>query len=84
METTEKLRLMMDEELHLNGSSSNWTSETRLLGSLPELDSMAVVAVISGIQSTFCFPIYDDEISAEIFATFGSLTMFVDQKLATL
>jgi acyl carrier protein len=52
-----------------------------LLGALPELDSMAVVSILTALEEHFGFTVDDDEISAETFATLGSLTEFVDQKL---
>ena len=45
------------------------------------LDSMAVLAVLTGIQQTFAVPIADDEVSADIFDSFGSLQRFVEAKL---
>ena len=54
----------------------------QLLGSLPELDSMAFVTVITALEDQFGFVVEDDEISAETFATFGSLVQFVESKVA--
>jgi len=53
-----------------------------LLGAVPELDSMAVVNVITALEEQFGFTIADDEIGAAMFATLGSLTDFVEQKIA--
>jgi len=55
---------------------------TPLLGSLPELDSMAVANLILAIEQTYGFEILDDEISARHFATVGSLSAFVASKMA--
>jgi acyl carrier protein len=55
---------------------------TALLGNLPELDSMAVVSVITALEERYGFTVNDDEISAETFATLGSLVDFVERKLA--
>ncbi len=51
-----------------------------LLGSMPELDSMAVVAVITALEDHFGFEVDDDEISADTFATVGTLAAFVEEK----
>lgn len=56
--------------------------DTALLGSLPELDSMAVISVIAALEEHFGFAIEDDEIHARHFATVGTLQAFVDAKLA--
>jgi hypothetical protein len=44
-----------------------------LLGSLPELDSMAVVTLIGALEEHFGIMVDDDDISASTFATLGSL-----------
>ncbi|GAC21994.1 acyl carrier protein [Paraglaciecola arctica] len=56
-------------------------AETALLGSIAEFDSMAVVTVLTAIEETFGIEIDDDEISAEVFETFGTLCSFVEQKI---
>lgn len=56
--------------------------ETQLLGAIPEFDSMAVVTVLTAIEETFGFEVDDDEISAEIFETFGALCEFVESKVS--
>lgn len=43
---------------------------------------MAVVNIITTIEEYFDLTIDDDEITADIFKTLGSLSSFVDQKLA--
>lgn len=67
--------------LQLGQRADTFMASTRLLGNLPELDSMAVVTVITALEEHFGFTINDDEISAETFETLGSLSAFVDQKL---
>jgi len=57
-------------------------ANSALLGSLPELDSMAVVGLITALEAHFGFEVADDEIHARHFATVGSLTAFVADKLA--
>lgn len=55
---------------------------TPLLGSMPELDSMAVVGLIGALEERFGIMVDDDEISASTFETVGSLCDFVAQKTA--
>ena len=59
-----------------------FSNTTPLLGAIPELDSMAVVALITGLEDRFGFSVDDDEIEGSTFATLGSLIEFVDGKLA--
>ena len=56
-------------------------SETPLMGNVPELDSMAVVTVITALEEQYGFVVDDDEISADTFETLGSLTQFVESKV---
>lgn len=74
-------RLLIDV-LCLSGAEAEMDADTPLLGSLPELDSMAVVNVIGALEEQFGITVEDDEISARTFATLGSLSAFVAEKTA--
>ena len=54
--------------------------DTTLLGGIPEFDSMAVVTVITALEDNYGFVVDDDEISADTFATVGTVVDFVVQK----
>ena len=73
---------LLDETLSLNGRSATFEVDTPLLGAVPELDSMAVVAVITELEERFGFSLHDDEIDGTVFATVGTLIDFVENKLA--
>ncbi|RME66756.1 MAG: acyl carrier protein [Alphaproteobacteria bacterium] len=75
-----QMRDLLGDVLQLGSRAQALRASSGLLGSLPELDSMAVASVLTGIEETFGIVIEDDEISAEIFETFGSLCDFVAQK----
>ncbi|WP_416306699.1 acyl carrier protein [Neptunicella sp. SCSIO 80796] len=60
---------------------TQFDDDTLLLGAIPEFDSMAIVAVITTIEETFGIEIDDDEISADVFEDFGTLTNFVAEKV---
>lgn len=81
MTNIDHVRAILDSTLNLGGRAEAFTRETPLLGELPELDSMAVVMVLTGIEERFDVVIEDDEVSAETFETLGSLVAFVDGKL---
>ena len=66
----------------LNLGEQHLRPESPLLGSIPELDSMAVINIITALEEHFGITINDDEISAETFETLGKLSAFVDDKLA--
>ena len=73
---------LLDEVLGLKGRAVQFGADTPLMGSLPELDSMAAVAVLTSLEERFGFTIEDDDIDGSTFATFGSLVGFVESKLA--
>lgn len=67
--------------LSLQGVAAEMNAGTALLGSVAELDSMAVVSVLTSLEERFGFTIDDDEIDGRTFASVGSLTSFVRSKL---
>ena len=67
--------------LDLGERSAAFGPETRLLGSIPELDSMAAATLLTSLEEHFGFVIADDEIDGSTFATIGSLVQFVEGKL---
>ena len=82
MDIKNEVLSILDEVLSLKGRSSSFSLETALLGAIPELDSMAVVALITSMEERFGFIIEDDEIDGSTFETVGSLVDFVAGKLA--
>ena len=82
MNVTQEVLRLLDEVLSLNGRSSAFTRDTPLLGAIPELDSMAVVSLITSMEDQFGIAVDDDDIDGATFATVGSLVDFVSGKLA--
>jgi acyl carrier protein len=81
MSPTEDTKRILIQTLQLATNPEALTESTRLLGALPELDSMAVVTILTALEENFGFVIDDDEISADTFATLGTLVEFVARKL---
>jgi acyl carrier protein len=75
------IRSVLADTLQLGARAQALTADSGLLGSLPELDSMAVVAVITALEERFGIVVDDDEITADTFATLGTLTAFVTDKV---
>jgi len=73
---------ILDRALGLGGRALAFADDTRLLGVLPELDSMAVVGVLTALEERFGFVIGDDEIDGAAFATLGSLVDFIQRKVS--
>jgi len=81
--TTEtEITRILESVLNLHGRSAEFHRNTPLLGALPELDSMAVLNIITALEERFAFIIEDDDMDSTVFATLGSLTDFVVAKLA--
>ena len=57
------------------------TAGTELLGSLPELDSMAVVELIYALEERFGIEVDGDDVTAEAFETLGSLAAFMETQI---
>ena len=81
MNIQQQVLRILDEVLSLNGRSAWFDRDTHLLGAIPELDSMAVVSLITSLEEKLGVSVDDDEIDGETFATVGSLCDFVATKL---
>jgi len=71
---------VLDDVLSLKGRAATFTPDMPLLGAIPELDSMAVVSLITTLEEQFGL-VVDDDIDGATFATVGSLVDFVSGKL---
>ena len=76
------LRGILESAVGKRAVPSQLNDDTPLLGAVPELDSMAVLGILTQIQDDFGCQIDDDEVSGEIFETFGALKRFVEAKIA--
>jgi len=83
MSTIENVKKLLAQTLQLGPRAEALNVNSALLGAIPELDSMAVVSILTAMEDTFGFTVEDDEISADTFETLGSLVAFVDSKLAS-
>ena len=76
-----EVKTIVADVLQLGSRAENLDLDTPLLGNIPELDSMAVVTIITAIEDNFGIVVDDDEVSADTFETLGSLVKFVEQKV---
>jgi acyl carrier protein len=76
----DEVKTILTDVLSLGESGRHLVADSPLLGSLPELDSMAVVSLIGALEDHFGITIDDDDISASTFETLGSLAAFVAAK----
>ncbi len=82
MHLNEPILRILDDALGLQGRAMRFDRDTALLGALPELDSMAVLAVITGIEHHFGITFCDEDLDASAFATVGSLMDLAEQTVA--
>jgi acyl carrier protein len=68
------------ETLGLDGTADGIHAGTPLFGSLPELDSMAVLEVLVALEERFGITIEGDDVTGDAFETLGSLTNFVNEQ----
>jgi acyl carrier protein len=76
--TLDEVKALVAETLGIQDRLGSMDASTRLLGELPELDSMAVVELLTAMESKFGFEIDDTEFIADAFETLGTLASFVD------
>lgn len=81
MDVLTNVNRVLDEVLSLGGRGRAFDRGTPLLGAIPELDSMAVVSLITTLEERFGISIGDDEVDGQTFATVGSLVALVESKL---
>jgi acyl carrier protein len=81
LDVKETVLTLLDQVLNLQGRATSFQMNNTLLGSIPELDSMAVIGVITALEERFGISVEDDEIDGSTFATVGALVAFVQGKL---
>jgi acyl carrier protein len=67
--------------LGLEARADTLDGATPLLGSVPELDSMAVLELVAALEGRFGIRFEDQDLTGDVFETIGSLAGFVDSKI---
>ena len=75
------VRATVIETLELHDREATITEETLLFGSMPELDSLALVELITALEDRFGFEMDEANITAEVFESVGSLATHIDSQL---
>ncbi len=83
MDLTKTLARILNTQLGPAYPAESFRPDTQLLGRIPELDSMAVVGILGAIEEEMGIAIPDDEISADAFASFRALELFVRNQLSS-
>lgn len=80
--TIDDLKGVLVDTLGIHDRAATIEASTPLLGSLPELDSLAVVELAQALEDHFGFVIDDSEFTGDTFETVGTLAQFVERKRA--
>ncbi|GAA2106676.1 acyl carrier protein [Microlunatus panaciterrae] len=80
-ESLEGVKAVLAETLGIEDRIGTVDESTPLFGSMPELDSLALLDLVSGLEDRFGIVVDDAEFTGDIFETVGSLTAFVDTKV---
>jgi acyl carrier protein len=79
--TIDDVKTVLGRALQLGDKATKLEATTGLFGNIPEFDSMAVVTVVAALEERFGIVIEDEDITADVFETVGSLSRFVEGKL---
>jgi acyl carrier protein len=79
-DVTGEVKAVLVETLGVQDRAASIDAGTPLLGSLPELDSMAVLELVAALEQHFGVTIDDDDVTAEAFETLGRLADLVASK----
>lgn len=81
-DVTETVRAVLADVLALTPAvAAGLTDDSPLFGALPELDSMAVAGLLTELEDRLGILIDDDDVDADLFATFGALVAFARTKV---
>ena len=78
-DTFDRVKVVIVKTLGIQDRADTLEASTELFGSLPELDSMAVVTLAVNLEREFDFEIDDEDFTGEVFETIGTLAEFVEQ-----
>lgn len=81
MDVPSRVKKILRDTLSLGERAERLTAESPLVGGIAEFDSMAVVTVVGLLEDEFGVTFDDDDLSADAFATVGSLCALVSSKL---
>ncbi len=74
---TLEIKQLLIDTLSLDIKPDDMDDDALLLGDIPEFDSMAIVSVITGLEGSYGFTSADDELTAEVFESIGTVVDFV-------
>lgn len=82
MSLADDIKRILKDTLVLGDEVDALGANSPLLGAIPELDSVGVVSVLTALEDEYDIVVEDDEISAAVFRTLGTLTEFLQEKIS--
>ena len=76
--TLDQVKSLIGETLGIADRLDSMLASTKLLGSLPELDSMAVAELLTAIEQKFGFEVDNADITIDMFETVGTLAAYIE------
>jgi acyl carrier protein len=73
------VKAVLVETLGVEDQADTINADTPLFGSLPELDSMAVLELVLALEERFDITIDGEDVTASAFETLESLAAFVER-----
>ena len=80
MDFVDEVRGVLDDVLQLGGNVK-LLPETALLGEIAELDSMAVVTILTLFEERYGIEVNDSDVSADVFENVASLARFLEEQV---
>jgi len=77
--TVDQVKSLIGKVLGIADRVDSMDESTRLLGSLPELDSMAAVELLAAIEERFGFEVDSADIVTDTLETVGTLAAYVEK-----
>jgi acyl carrier protein len=77
--TVDQVKSLIGQTLGIAYRADSMNASTRLLDSLPELDSMAVVELLVAVEERFGFEVRSSDIVTGTLETVGTLAAYVEE-----
>lgn len=79
-DTLDSVKAVVVRTLEISDRADTLEAATPLFGSMPELDSLALLELAASLEEQFGFVMADEDFTEEVFATIGSLAEFVERR----
>jgi acyl carrier protein len=78
--SVDDVKAVVVQTLGIEDRADSLDATTPLLGSLPELDSMAVLELVLELEQRFGITLDGEDVTADLFENLESITAFVESK----